>query len=203
MIMKNGAPSDVLQMDDQQLLVAISNENYNAFNTLYHKYVQNLTHYGLKFTSNPQIVEDCLHDLFTWLWKIRDSVNINQSLKAYLFKSVRTAILQKVGRERKNENLNDEENAYPFQLSLSAEDQFIDVETQRLLKEKVSSLISLLTAKQKEVIYLRYYEDLSFDEISQSMNLSTKACYKLMGRAVAELRKTMPQGWILLILFLR
>ncbi|HEX6427063.1 MAG TPA: sigma factor-like helix-turn-helix DNA-binding protein, partial [Niastella sp.] len=43
----------------------------------------------------------------------------------------------------------------------------------------------------KEVIYLRYYEGLNFEDIAQSMNLSVKACYKLMGRAITTLRENM------------
>jgi DNA-directed RNA polymerase specialized sigma24 family protein len=56
---------------------------------------------------------------------------------------------------------------------------------------------------QKEVIYLRYYEGLNFEDIAQSMNLSVKASYKLMGRAIATLREKIPGSLVLLIILLK
>jgi RNA polymerase sigma factor (sigma-70 family) len=190
-------------VDDKELLSRISDGQYWAFTALYNRYIKTLTDYGLKFTNDIQLVEDCLHDLFVWIWKNRSVWHIDYSLKAYLFKSIRTAIFQKVNREKRQVAIENEENEYPFQLSISTEDQFILSETKTILKSKISFLLSLLTARQKEVIYLRYYEDLSFDEIAQNMNLSTKGCYKLMGRAIAELRKTLPQGLIFFLLLVK
>ena len=52
------------------------------------------------------------------------------------------------------------------------------------------------------MIYLRYYEGLNFEEIARNMNLSVKACYKLMGRAITILREKIPGSLVLLIILL-
>ncbi|PIG97211.1 hypothetical protein CS542_07460 [Pedobacter sp. IW39] len=49
--------------------------------------------------------------------------------------------------------------------------------------------IEKLSVRQYEVIYLRYYEGLSFKDISEIMNISAKGTYKLLGRAIAVMRK--------------
>jgi RNA polymerase sigma factor (sigma-70 family) len=188
------------QPDEKVLLKQMALGNYSAFTLLYKKYVKQLMHYGLKFTTDIQLIEDAIHDLFVWLWNNRSQFLIQASLKSYLLKSIRTSLLQKISKGQKLELLENEENAYPFQLFISTEDQYISSEDAGILKERVAHLLSLLTPKQKEVIYLRFYQGLSFDEIAQNMELSVKACYKLMGRAISELRKTSLQTVLVLIL---
>ncbi len=176
--------------DERVLLKEMALGDYNAFTTLYERYVKQLMHYGLKFTTDIQIIEDVIHDLFVWLWKNRTCFEISYSLKSYLLKSLRTSILQKINKNQKQVFLEAEEENYPFQLFISAEDRYVNSETATILREQVGNMLSSLTAKQKEVVYLRFYQGLSFEEISKNMHLSVKACYKLMGRAIADLRKT-------------
>ncbi len=72
-----------------------------------------------------------------------------------------------------------------------AETLFLHDEQQRQVRQQVKTVLLTLTARQKGVIYLRYYEGLNFEDIARNMNLSVKACYKLMGRAITVLRENM------------
>ncbi len=45
-----------------------------------------------------------------------------------------------------------------------------------------------LSSRQKEVIYLRFYNQLSYEEIADVMSVQVKAIYKLMSRAILVLR---------------
>src|SRR5215218_8197436 len=149
--------------DDNELLGRLSSGDYEAFSSLYNKYVASLTNYGLKFTDDVNTVHDCLHDIFVSIWTRRENFTITSSFKSYLIKSVRSSIVQKVNRNRKVYSITgDNESNYEFNLSLSPEDTFLANENTVLLFESIQQLLSKLTAKQKEVIYLRYYHDLSF-----------------------------------------
>ena len=94
--------------DERRLLKEMSGGDYAAFTKLYQRYVKPLTHYGFKFTNDIQIVEDSIHDLFVWLWNKRNCLHINYSLKSYLLKAVRTSILQKINKGRKQVLLKDD-----------------------------------------------------------------------------------------------
>lgn len=188
---------------DNESLARMASGDYSAFTTLYDQYAEPLTTYGLKFTNDVNTVRDCLHDVFVSLWSRRETLLITTSFKGYLFKSIRTAILQKTNKSRKLRHLTeDNEEAYDFHLSLSPEETFIDSENSRQLYENIQSLLTRLTPKQKEVIYLRYYHDLSFEEIAGQLDLSVKACYKLMNRAMTELRQSLPHVCLLLFFHL-
>jgi len=182
----------MLCTDDTELVAGIASGNYNSFTILYGKYIKSLTQYGLKFTDDINTVRDCLHDVFVSLWSRKEELQIQSSIKSYLIKSTRSSIIQKVNRNKKLRSITAENEEYDFTLSISPEETFLINENNRQVFESVQKLLSTLTAKQKEVIYLRYHHELSFDEIADQLNLSVKACYKLMNRAMVELRQNIP-----------
>jgi RNA polymerase sigma factor (sigma-70 family) len=183
------------QLDEQLLLEEMIHGDYKVFTTLYETHVVQLTSYAFKFTADIQIIEDSIHDIFVWLWNHRSQLEITHSIKAYLFKCVRTSILHKVKKQKKVVFFDEADDNNVFAFFNNGEAKSHDTETHFTLKERLCGVLGLLTCKQKEVIYLRFYQGLSFDEIADNMELSTKACYKLMGRAIAELRKTCLPSW--------
>ncbi|MBA4141118.1 MAG: sigma-70 family RNA polymerase sigma factor [Segetibacter sp.] len=189
----------MLSTDDTELVAGMASGNYKSFTFLYEKYIKSLTHYGLKFTDDINTVRDCLHDIFVSLWSRKEELQIQSSIKSYLIKSVRSSIIQKVKRNKKLHSITSENEEYDFSLSISPEETFLINENNRKALESVQKLLSTLTTKQKEVIYLRYYHDLSFDEIADQLDLSVKACYKLMNRAMVELRQNIPNAVFMLL----
>jgi len=189
--------------EDKSLIVAIRSGDYDAFTLLYNKYIQPLTQYGLKFIADLPAVEDCLHDVFVWLWANRHKLDMHTSVKSYLFKAVRTTMLHWLQKQNRLRGLTPgDERGYLFELQLTPETRVLHNESQRQLRQQIEGVLTNLTAKQKEVIYLRYYEGLNFEEIARNMNLSVKACYKLMGRAITILREKIPGSLVLVIILL-
>lgn len=193
--------------DDYLLLSKMAQEDdYESFTTIYNSYVPGLTAYGLKFTSDVLLVEDCLHDIFVWLWEKRSEHQI-QSLKSYLFKSVRTAVLKKINAKNKlSDSFSEEDDdtlvAFNW-LIASHEAGMVDKEEQDERNLKLYRSLGQLTEKQKEIIYLRYHENIKFEEIAKGMNMNVKACYKLMGRAIAALREIYGLKVVLVLLLLK
>jgi RNA polymerase sigma factor (sigma-70 family) len=174
---------------DEVLLLQMAGDSYAAFTVLYQRHIRSLTLYGLKFTTDVLLVEDSLHDLFVWLWEKRKAHKII-SFKSYLFKSLRTSLIRKIGKVRKTGSLEEEGDAAEgFGLTeYSAEFIRTSVETVHEQQQKLYQALSTLTARQREIIYLRYTENISFEDIAQGMDINVKACYKLMARAIAALR---------------
>jgi RNA polymerase sigma factor (sigma-70 family) len=196
--------SNTAAFEDKSLIIRIKSGDYEAFTLLYNKYIRPLTQYGLKFIADLPAVEDCLHDVFVWIWTNRHKLSIDYSVKSYLFKSVRTSMLHLLETQNRLSSLHPEqEHAYRFELQLTPEALVLQNENMRMVRQQIEGLLNKLTAKQKEVIYLRYYEGLCFEDISQNMNISVKACYKLMGRAIAILREHIPDSLVLLALLLQ
>jgi RNA polymerase sigma factor (sigma-70 family) len=189
--------------EDLSLLQRMQSGDYDAFTLLYNKYSRPLAQYGLKFIDDLCTIEDCLHDVFVWLWTNRDRLAIQFSVKSYLFKAVRTSILHRVQKQNKVHPLQaQKEHEYRFELQLNPETQVLQNEQQQLVRQQIENVLLKLTAKQKEVIYLRYYEGLRFEDIARNMNLSIKACYKLIGRALATMREHIFDPMVFIVILL-
>ncbi len=91
---------------------------------------------------------------------------------------------------------------YEFEFELSIEQVMINAD--RLYEQQINlkSALDKLTQLQKEAIYFKYYENLSYQQIAGILNISTKATYKLVARAIVELRLVYQQKISTFLLFL-
>lgn len=160
----------------------------NAYAKLYERFFHPLYNYACKFTTNTALIEDSLHDLFLQVWKSRLRLNAAPgSVKNYLFKAIRHHIFHKLKAEQKNTRTSADDPV--FDLRLNRETEIIQEEQLARLQQQLAKALVTLTPRQREAIFLRYYENFSYPEIARMLGLSQKATYKLIGRAISQLRK--------------
>lgn len=172
--------------------------NKEAFEQIYREHMPHLFEYGLRKCQNKGLVEDCIQDLFVKLWDNRKKLSGVLNMRYYLLISLKNLLINAENRERKFDGLMYEER---FLLDFNLEKQFIKNEDDRLRAEKMLKALQTLTPKQREVIYLRYFEELSYEDISVLMNISVKGLYKLHYRALDALKEwlSMPKTEIVLV----
>lgn len=172
--------------------------DWDAYTTLYNEHFALLNNYGFKFTRDVSLIEDAVHDLFVRLWATRQNLGNPVSVKHYLFKSLRHILLRKVQKTaRFSERLHED---YQFQVSFTQHPP-ATIED-RELQHQVRSIIDSLPARQQEIIYLRFYEGLSYDEIADIMSISVGSTYKLLYKALHNLQVTMGSSLMLSLLYL-
>jgi RNA polymerase sigma factor (sigma-70 family) len=76
-----------------------------------------------------------------------------------------------------------------------------DEEERNEIKEKIDAILKSLTPRQKEIIYLRFLQQMEYDEIAKIMNMSEQAARNLLHRALENARKN-NTGLVLFILLL-
>jgi RNA polymerase sigma factor (sigma-70 family) len=173
---------------DQQLWSEFSNGSETAFAHIYSRFFSLLFNYGIKVVSNRQLVSDCIQELFIDIWNSRLRLKEVEWLKTYLIKSLR----RRVFKELKNENSVHQkplEEDYSFQVELSHDIQLIQKEDRSQQIKRLNLAMTKLTDRQKEAIFLKFYERLTYDQLAGVMDISTKAAYKIMARAVDVLKK--------------
>lgn len=159
-----------------------------AFETIVRSHSRLLFSYGTRFTRDRELIKECIQDLFVSLWERRAHLNSTGHIKNYLFKAFRINLLKLVNADSQFVSVHD----LPlFEITLNKEAQMITEEYHLDIQIKLESTLKKLSARQYEVIYLRYYEGLSFKDISEIMNISAKGTYKLLGRAIAVMRKNL------------
>jgi RNA polymerase sigma factor (sigma-70 family) len=169
-----------------------------AFSHLYQQYSAGLYNYGAKFSQDKDLIKDCIQEMFVQIWTSRNSIGNPVHIKNYLYKSFRNLILKKVTQLQKNQDF-DEKEDYEFNVSLNVEEALIDDERRQHISEQLQITISGLTARQREAIFLKFYEQLSYEEIAEVMGITVKASYKVMARALDFLRNNLSKEDLLVL----
>ncbi|WP_277480391.1 RNA polymerase sigma factor [Catalinimonas alkaloidigena] len=144
--------------------------------------------YGMKLCNQHDLVKDSIHDLFINLWKYRSKPSRIRAIKPYQYKALRNIILKAQAQNSPSVAV---EAAYHFSFDTSVETKFILRETQDGQRDKLQNALNLLTQKQREVIFLKFFDQLSYEAVAHVLGISTKATYKLVARAIAFLREKM------------
>jgi RNA polymerase sigma factor (sigma-70 family) len=152
-------------------------------------YVDTLYNYGSRFSNDRAMVEDCIQNLFIGIWQRRDFLSTPLNIKSYLFSSLRRMIHRKVRLIKKVSVISLSDNDSPgFNFELSIEHALIQKEESRIIANKLTWLITTLPKRQKEVIYLKFFENLSREEIADIMQISPQAVSNLLQKALKNLR---------------
>ncbi|WP_121196289.1 RNA polymerase sigma factor [Mucilaginibacter gracilis] len=169
--------------------------------SLYKKYANSLYNYGSKFTADKDLIKECIQELFVTLWTRRASLGEPQSVRNYLFKAFRLSLFKKTNMLQKQERYEETEH-YPFDAAINIEETIINDEDKAALQRRLQASLDQLTARQREAIFLKFYEGLSYEEVAEVMGVSVKGAYKIMARAIDALREKLDQDDFLLLLSL-
>ncbi|MEO0525829.1 MAG: sigma-70 family RNA polymerase sigma factor [Bacteroidota bacterium] len=162
----------------------------NAFSTLFKEYYPLLHNYGFKISANASLTEDCLQDFFIYLYENRNSLGEVRAVRTYLFVSFRRAIFKTLGKERKftdYDQVMDSLSTFEFSVEeITVEQEFIALQTTAL-----NTMLNRLSAREREVIYLKYYSDLKTREISEVMGITYQSVLNTLQKAFVKLRETL------------
>ncbi|CAM2849588.1 RNA polymerase sigma factor, sigma-70 family [Flavobacterium succinicans] len=178
----------IKEIDDAIVWKQLINGNEKAFSTLFDKYFNQLVLYGNSFSSNEEKVKDCIQDVFVDVWLYRNSLNENIAPKTYLLSCVRKRIARQHGRDRIFTKATSTKTL-EFLFDFSVEHKLIIDEDSKNKVIQLNKLINLLPSKQKEVLYLRYHQELSIDQIAEILNINYQSTSNLLHRSLLKLRK--------------
>jgi RNA polymerase sigma factor (sigma-70 family) len=183
--------------NDLQIWLNIKNGDVAALKELYQQFYQVLFNYGRKMTKEQVLIEDAIQETFISIWRYRDTSSIPVSLKGYLLKSFRHEVIKILKHQSFVEN---SEEVIDFNFEISFDQKIIEGENAQQLSSIINNALSKLTNRQREIIYYRFYEGLSFQEIADLMNLQTRATYKLTARALGTLKDLLGKRVFLIVL---
>jgi len=180
----------VSQVVDAGLWQRFKSGNEDAYRHLYDHFAPILYSYGCKITCNDALVKDCLQDLFYNIGRKRNTLsNLTdaESIKYYLFCSLRHEIIRKMNLEAGFVSHTDRVTQTAFEGSV--EEAVIASEDLSILQKTLRQAISQLSPRQQEAIHLRFYENTSFEDIANIMEITPRAAYKLIYRSISALQK--------------
>ncbi|PST83928.1 RNA polymerase subunit sigma-24 [Pedobacter yulinensis] len=181
-----GLDKNERMVQEQALWQGLCDGQPEAFDGLIRSFSKSLFGYGSRFCQDRDLVKDCLQELFVELWNKRSSLPLPRSVKGYLFIALRNRVLREQGRWHKRTSL--EEENFNFLVEYSIEEQIIAHTEDLELARKIKMLLDRLPARQKEIVYLRYYENLDYDAIASLMQINKQSVHNLLQKAYKSIR---------------
>ncbi|MGH2644194.1 MAG: RNA polymerase sigma factor [Chitinophagaceae bacterium] len=165
--------------------------NERALYQLYMTRYDSLVRYGLYVSGDKTKATDAINEVFTEIWIKRDRLPDVKEVGSYLFIIFKRKLSRLVHHKHTVLLLPEEEVLPELQQDGSYEDMLIALQSEEEQKLRVRHALLKLTSRQKELIHLRYFEEMSIDEIADKLNLSLRTIYNTLHSAISTLRKEM------------
>ncbi|MBD2753038.1 RNA polymerase sigma factor [Spirosoma validum] len=178
--------TDYRQLAHQELWQRFKTGDERALGELARGHYPSLYNYGLQMTSDSELVWDTIQDMFLELWDRRDKIGDAVFVRAYLLKALRYKLLK--AQSHRTTVTIDESKSINGLFSASVEEEIIDNEVHAEQTRLLHQLMSTLTKRQQEVLYLRFYQNLENYEIAQIMGMERQSVANLLHRTFKELR---------------
>lgn len=174
-------------MDDMVLWSAFKSGDEKALVIIFNRFTPQMFNYGYKIARDRELVKDAVQDLFLDLWRKRERLGDTDSIKFYLFKSLRRKLTREKGKSDTQIFVSIDED-HPVEFSPSPEAVMISEQTSVDKARRVQSLLDTLGPRQREAMFLRYFEELSCDQIARIMRLRRQAVYNLLHQSLTRMK---------------
>ncbi len=171
-----------------------------AFNKIHKTLFSGLYYYASKLLNDNDLADDAVQELFVKVWVKRSSIGILEKVKPYFFTVLRRQILNQL-RTLKLRELKIKMSTQP-DMCFSIEDIIVEKETEESLHDKLTLLLNTLPKRQKEALYLRYYENMDYRQIAEIMNVNYQSVLNFIQKALQKLRSEQLLTFFFYIIFL-
>lgn len=169
---------------EKDLIVRLKAGDQTAFELLFHFYYPGLVMYSTQFTTDRMEAEEIVQDFFVRFWQKHQQILLTDSLKGYLFLSVKNGCLNYLKHKKVEEKyirqmaeLSNRHLAYDPDLYLATE-----------LQDKVKNAIDLLPEKCREIFIMSRIQGLKNEEIATNLNISKRTVETQISKALKVLR---------------
>ncbi len=163
------------KIDEDFLWKRMKSGDHKSFSQIFKSYYPKLYAYGIKLVPFPDFVRDQIQDLFINIWQTREGLGDVSNLKAYLFTSLRRRLFTSK-KNKFNTNPLDNISEEDSHALIFEPNEFIDKEyISANIKEQLIKNLNALPVNQREIIFLRFYHQLTYREIANIINIKEQS----------------------------
>ena len=174
------------KLTDQELKALMQRDGDQAIDQLFRMYYAYLCQAVYKILGDPSLVEDLVQDVFFEVWRKRDKLQINISIKAYLRRAAVNKALNFI-RDQKIK-FEDEERAPEQESKINNAVQKLEADE---LQGQIDKAIDRLPSRCRVVFVLSRYEEMSYQEIADHLEISIKTVENQISKALRILRQAL------------
>ena len=172
-----------IEYTDEELLALLPTDGESAIDLIFRKYYSFLCKSVYRIISDTQITEDLAQEVFYEVWRKREHLKINTSLKAYL----KRAALNKALNYIRDQKI-DFRNAPAKEELVSKQDSIVQELAADNLQEEIDAAIDNLPERCRLIFVLSRFEEMSYRQIAEQLNISMKTVENQISKALKSLR---------------
>jgi RNA polymerase sigma-70 factor (ECF subfamily) len=172
-------------LPEKEIIDEVKAGNRSIWTEVIKKYYAALLNFTIGFTKERESAEELVQDVFVNVWSKKDYLNIDISLRAYLYRATRNHALNYVKRRQFEFDYQKRlaDTITPYKNEVDDQYHFNEVET------ALNEAIEALPEKRREIFKMSRYEDLTYKEISDALEVPVRTVHYQIGLALKELRE--------------
>ncbi len=192
-------------ISDQELVSQYLNGNENAFEALLRRHQQKIFSKIFFMVNKQELAEDLFQETFLKVINTLKGGRYNEEGKflPWVLRIAHNLVIDHFRREKKNQTISPniggaEDDFDLFQIIQNDDENVEDLMIKDEIEKELINLLEYLPEEQRQVVYMRHFQDLSFKEISENTEVSINTALGRMRYALINLRKIMTEKSIVL-----
>jgi RNA polymerase sigma-70 factor (family 1) len=177
--------ASALNIPDSQIISSLRQGDEEVFEMIFRTYYQRLCNYANSILDDMEEAEEMVQSAFVTVWEKHPTLEIHTSVKSYLYKAVYNSCLNRVKHYKVRMKHNNH--------VLHTADIFDADASQNLIKSELEELtrrsIEALPPQCQVVFKLSRFENMTYIEIAQQLDISVKTVENHIARALKSLRQ--------------
>ena len=169
---------------ENSIIARLTAGNHAAMDYLFDNYYNSLCNHALRLVKDATAAEDVVQEVMMTIWKKRTQINIESSLKAYLYRSVTNRSLNHL-RDKRNQ-VEEIEDKY-LDVSADVEEKIYYNETQQIIMNEVNKL----SPRCRQIFIMNRIDQMKYKEIAAELEISVKTVEHHIAKGLHILRDSL------------
>jgi len=173
--------------DDLVLFDKVKEGDLASYEIIFKRFYKELHRFAFSYVRDPSIAEEMAQEVFLYMWEKRNKIEIQTTLKTYLYSAVKNKCLNYIKLELPKQ----QSMADISEVMLSVSSKMKDEGENEQLRKYIQSAIDALPKKCRKIFILSRNAGMTYDEIAEELDLSKKTVENQMGIALKKLRESL------------
>lgn len=171
--------------DISELWKLFINGDDEAYAQIYSSLNRYMFKYGSCFSNDKEQVEDAIHDVFVYIYSNKKKLSEINNIKLYLLISLKNILTsnKSVNQPKRLDYID-----FVYSTGYSAEEEMIAMECTSSKKNLLSKIFQSLSSRQKEAVYYRFIENMSYKDMAVRMDINTQSAKNIIQYTIKKIK---------------
>ncbi len=171
-------------LTDEQLVSVIRESDKELYGEIIRRYQEKLSHYLRKFIRNPDELEDVLQEVFIKAYKNLYGFNIDKKFSPWIYRIAHNEAINSI-KKLSNQHLSLDEQEWEI---VDKKMDILEKVSSKMEREAVEKQLFVLKNKYREPLILYFFEQKTYEEISDILHMPVNTIGTLISRGKKRLR---------------